>query len=142
MKRICVTVLIVLAVWIGATSQTFAEDLTGVVAEVRDGDTLRVQVACPECPKLFRVWGVRIKGIDAPELGDKRPEIQAVAVEAWEALAELCPKGSVVLLRGVSFDKYGGRLLAGVECLGGDTAEVLKARGLVREYRGRGKKPW
>lgn len=135
-------VVLFLAAWIGAAAQVLAEDLSGEVVKVHDGDTLRVQVKCPACPMLFRVWSVRLRGIDTPELTDNRPEFQAVAVEAREALAALCPQGAEVVLRDVSFDKYGGRLLAGVKCPGGDAAEVLKARGLAREYGGRGKKPW
>lgn len=141
MKRTGVVVLLFLAVWLGA-AQVLAEDLSGEVVKVHDGDTLRVRVDCPGCPVLFRVWGVRIRGIDTPELSDSRPEYQALAVEAGETLAALCPQGARVVLRDVSFDKYGGRLLAGVECPNGDAAEVLKARGVAREYGGRGKKPW
>jgi endonuclease YncB( thermonuclease family) len=125
--------------WPGAA---LAEDLTGVVLRVIDGDTLRLKLDCPCCPKLLQVWGVRLLGIDAPELRDKRPDRAFLAREARGVLAELCPAGSAVALRGVKRDKYGGRMLARVECGGTDAAEALKGMGLAREYWGRGPKPW
>lgn len=120
-----------------------ADDITGVVLRVLDGDTLRVRIDCPCCPPLLKTWGVRLLGVDAPELKDKRADRAFLAREARGVLAELCPAGAAVTLRGYKADKFGGRLLAWVSCNGGpDAAEVLRGYGLVREYWGKGPKPW
>ncbi len=141
MRRARVWLPLLLAAWLWPGAAP-AEDLTGVVVRVIDGDTLKVRLDCPACPQLLRVWGVRVLGIDAPELRDKRPDRAFLAREARGVLTDLCPAGSAVQLRGVKWDKYGGRMLAGVECGGQDVAEVLKGHGLAREYWGRGPKPW
>lgn len=126
-----------------SASPALADDLTGVVLAVRDGDTLRVRLDCPACPKLLQTWGIRLLGVDAPELKDKRPEYAELARQARGALGELCPAGAAVALRGVKWDKFGGRMLAWVSCGGGpDAAETLKGLGLARVYWGKGKKPW
>lgn len=142
MKRAMAAIALV-AGWLCLAGPGLAEDLHGVVVSVHDGDTLRVRVACEGCPNLFRTWGVRLLGVDAPELRDKRPEFRALAIEARKVLAALCPVGAAVTLHDIAKDKYGGRLLARVECpCNGDVAEVLKGLGLAREYWGRGPKPW
>jgi endonuclease YncB( thermonuclease family) len=120
-----------------------ADDLTGVVLAVRDGDTLRVRLDCPGCPRILQTMSIRLMGVDAPELKDKRPEYAELARQARGALAELCPAGATVALRGVKWDKFGGRMLAWVSCAAGpDAAETLKGMELARVYWGKGKKPW
>lgn len=110
------------------------------VVEVVDGDTLEVRV---------QIWlgqdvitRVRMTGIDTPELRGKCPAEKAMAQAAKEMLARLVADGGVVL-RDVSYDKYGGRVLAVVSTRDGrNLAELLIAAGLARPYGGTARAGW
>lgn len=106
------------------------------VLQVVDGDTLAVRAL---------IWlgqtvetRVRIAGMDTPERrGDCEAE-KALAEAARQALASLVGSGTV-LLRDISNDKYGGRVLARVEAADGrDARQTLMAAGLAAPYEGRG----
>jgi len=139
MKR--ARVLLLAAAWLCLAGAALAEDRTGTVVSVHDGDTMRVRIDCAACADRGRVRRVRLRKVDAPELRDRRPGYARLAVEARDALAALCPVGSVVALRHVGSDKY-RRVLARVECSGVDAAKALQAQGLARAWSGRGPKPW
>lgn len=119
-----------------------AEEITAVVVRVKDGDTLRVRFDCPRCPKILQALDVRLRGIDAPELKDKRPDRAFLAGQAKVVLNDLCPPGTPVILSREKWDKYGGRLVARLHCNGVDAAETLKGLGLALDYNGKGRKPW
>jgi endonuclease YncB( thermonuclease family) len=115
-------------------------DIRAVVAKVRDGDTLTVVV--PEWHPAVATIGVRVAGIDTPELRDARPQVQALAELAREWTLSRCRVGSVVVLR----DAYLGslsRLSARVVTEDGvDLGEELVRRGLAKPWSGRGDAPW
>ncbi|NDY57415.1 hypothetical protein G3N56_11755 [Desulfovibrio sulfodismutans] len=115
-------------------------DIRAVVAKVRDGDTLTVTI--PDWHPAVATIGVRIAGIDTPELRDTRPHIQALAELAREWTRSRCRVGSVVILR----DAYLGslsRLSARVVTEDGvDLGDELVRRGLARPWNGRGDAPW
>ena len=111
------------------------------VVSVHDGDTVTVDLA--GCPAVFCTSiGVRIVGIDTPEMTDKRPAILALARQARAfTLAWTQAHAGTLTLRNVARDKY-FRVLAeiwsGDESLG---AALLRAK-LARPYTGQGPKPW
>lgn len=139
--------LILLAVAIGpATAGAGAKEqppVSAVVVNVHDGDTLTVRV--PEWPEIIRVMPVRLPGLDAPELADPRPDIQALAILARDWLRSRLPKGTIVTLSRFGKEKY-FRLLCHVGAeIDGETRDVgeeLLRRGLARPYTGRNPKPW
>jgi micrococcal nuclease len=112
------------------------------VLEVIDGDTVRVRA---------KIWLnhvvetlVRVRGIDTPERG-KRAKCKQERKQASLARQKLKKlAGEQVFLYKVTFDKYGGRVVADVyspqfENLG----LILINEGHARPYNGRGKrKPW
>lgn len=117
-----------------------AADLAAVVVLVYDGDTITVDV--PDVPPVFGDdIGVRVAGIDAPEMRGGTPETRRLAIQARDVVRGLCPTGSVVTLRDAARDKY-FRVLARIECGGVDVAEELLRRGLAREYGGGKKRGW
>jgi endonuclease YncB( thermonuclease family) len=123
-----------------AAREVLPGQLAAEVVEVVDGDTLGVRV---------HVWlgqqvetRVRILGIDAPELRARCADERAGAEAARDALRRLIGREDVVL-RDISYDKYGGRVLAHVETrAGADLGGALLAAGLVRSYRGGRRDPW
>lgn len=115
-------------------------DIRAVVAKVRDGDTLTVVV--PDWHPAVATIGVRVAGIDTPELRDTRPQIQALAELAREWTRSRCRVGATVILR----DAYLGslsRLSARVVTEDGvDLGDELVRRGLAKPWNGRGDAPW
>ena len=112
--------------------------------KVRDGDTFVITIE--DTPDVWPLSAcgvgeeiaVRIRGIDTPELNDKREEIKAIAIKAKEELEKLLTSGKKIVLYNLGRDKY-FRLLASVKVGDIDVAEYLIKKGLAKEYDG-GKK--
>jgi endonuclease YncB( thermonuclease family) len=120
----------------------WAEDIRATVLEVHDGDTLFVRPDGDCLPVLFQRIGLRLNGCDTPELKDARPDIRALANEARDYTKGLLPVGQAVTIKGVKWDKYGGRIDGTLEVNGQDLCRLLIDAGLAREYHGQGPKPW
>lgn len=109
------------------------------VVKVRDGDTFVINIE--NVPDVFgKNIAVRIRGIDTPELNDKREEIRNIAIKAKEELERLLTSGEKVILYNLGRDKY-FRLLASVKVDNIDVAEYLVKEGLAKSYDG-GAKVW
>ena len=110
-----------------AVAACLAQDLSGPVVRVVDGDTIVVEIAGER-------ERVRYIGVDTPELDDPRPEVRALARAARRANAELVEGRRVRLeLDAEKRDRY-GRLLAYAWI--GDTLvnEALVRRGYAAPY--------
>ncbi len=110
------------------------------VVAVIDGDTVRVRA---------HIWlgqavetSVRLDGVNAPELkGDCDTERQ-MARAARDYLTQLVA-GGAVSLRGITQDKYGGRVVARIDDeVGRDVGIALVAAGFARPYDGGARKTW
>ena len=109
------------------------------VVKVRDGDTFIIDI--PNIPDVFgKNIAVRIRGIDTPELNDKREEIKTIAIKAKEELEKLLLNSKNITLYNLGRDKY-FRLLASVKVGNIDVAEYMIKKGLAKSYDG-GKKVW
>jgi endonuclease YncB( thermonuclease family) len=117
----------------------FQADLLRVV----DGDTVEARV---------RIWFgqdittlVRIKGIDAPELHARCAQEARGAQQARDYLIDLA-KQKTLVLRDVSVDKYGGRVVASVGLVDAygttDVSASMLKQGLVRPYQGGKRDNW
>ena len=113
--------------------------ISAKVVRVVDGDTLEVEA---------RIWlgqsvdvHVRIDGIDTPELHGACAGERHAALSARDFLEQRLG-GSEIQLRDVSYDKYGGRVLARVIDKTGDVGAALIASGLARPYGGGPRLPW
>ena len=120
-------------------SRVFTDEMEVALHSVYDGDTFFIDI--PDIPEVFgeRI-SVRINRIDAPEMDDERPEVQEIAVKAKERLEEVLQSGTIIL-KNVRRGKY-FRLLAEVKVKDEDVGQLLLEEDLVREYKGRGIKPW
>lgn len=106
------------------------------IVRVRDGDTFIINIE--NIPDVFgKEISVRIRGIDTPELKDKRPEIKEKALKARDVLEELLSKGNITLYN-IGRDKY-FRLLASVKVGEIDVATYMIQKGHAKKYNG-GKK--
>ncbi len=108
------------------------------VVSVYDGDTLTV-IAHP-WPSLAIETGVRVLGIDTPEIRGKCPEEKAAAIAARDALIEIV--GETVKLYQVQEGKYAGRVVAVVVAGGRDVVEQMLERGHGRRYDGGRREAW
>lgn len=101
---------------------------------VLDGDTFEARVRI--WPGVEVTTKVRLRGIDAPELGASCERERRQARAARDALGRLLEQGRIALTE-VSNDKYGGRVLAAASAHGTpDLATAMLASGLARPYSG------
>jgi endonuclease YncB( thermonuclease family) len=110
------------------------------ILRIKDGDTIEVRAHI--WPGQYVEVSVRLSGIDTPELRGKCEEERRLAGIARDSLNRWLASGRV-LLRDVTYDKYGGRAVASVETDSGeDIASRLLAANLARRYGGRRKQGW
>ena len=110
------------------------------ITRVYDGDTFYVEV--PDLPDEIGKIGVRIRGIDTPEIGGKAKcgWERRRGSEARARLVELLR--SPIEYRDLKWDKYGGRVDATVIADGADVGKVLIEEGLARPYSGGKRRGW
>lgn len=132
-------VLLLLVLPIQCHHQVWAEEDTAflnvTVTKVYDGDTLTVTLS-PTLPPVFgEKIGIRVRGIDTPEIRGACPQEKALALKARDiARAELANATQVDLVS-VSRGKY-FRLVATVLVDGRSLAERLIQEGLAVPYDG------
>lgn len=114
-------------------------EVTNVVS-VYDGDTFTISVdGWP--PIIGQKIGVRVAGIDTPEMRDSRREIKLLAIAAKDFTSTRLKKARKVELLNMSRDKY-FRILADVEVDGNNLGELLVEKGLAKPYDGGTKVKW
>jgi endonuclease YncB( thermonuclease family) len=110
------------------------------VLRVVDGDTFDARVHL--WPGLDITTRVRLRGIDAPEMKARCGDERAQAEAALNALRAILDQGEVGITR-VTFDKYGGRVLA--EAFTRATPDISAAlidQGVARRYSGGKRDGW
>ena len=110
------------------------------VLRVVDGDTFDARVHL--WPGLEITTRVRLRGIDAPEMKARCDDERVQAEAARDALRAILDQGEVGITR-VTFDKYGGRVLA--EAFTRATPDVSAAlldSGAARRYSGGKRDGW
>lgn len=110
------------------------------VLRVYDGDTLFVDI--PNVPEVFgKNIGVRIAGVDAPEIRGRCESERRAAAEARDFVESSVREAARVDLTNVRRDKY-FRILADVVADGVNISEALLARGYAYAYDGGTKASW
>ncbi len=111
------------------------------IDRVYDGDTI-FAVVKGHSPIDNKPIGIRVRGIDTPELRDRRPSVKAKAQKAKDFVASEIQKARKVHLYNISMkDKY-GRMLATVFCDRKDNAKMLLEKKLAKAYDGGAKPKW
>ncbi len=110
------------------------------VTSVYDGDSFRANIKgypaiCGEN------MGIRLGGIDTPEMRDKCPSIKEMAIEARDYLRKVLAKGAVIELRNVKRGKY-FRFVGDLYVDGVDIGKSLIDKGLAHRYSGGKKQKW
>lgn len=130
--QITIILFLIQSALITANYKDEIKDFT--IVKVRDGDTFIIDIS--NIPDVFgKNIAVRIRGIDTPELNDKREEIKTIAIKAKEELEKLFNSGYKIVLYNLGRDKY-FRLLASVKVGDIDVAEYLIKKGLAKSYYG------
>jgi micrococcal nuclease len=109
-----------------------------IVVDVYDGDTLFVNIE--GVPNVFGTRiGIRLAGIDTPEMRGKCHTEKLHAIEARDYLRSLASEGTMVELKDVSRGKY-FRLIADVYIDSVNVSEGLLGRNLAVKYSGKERK--
>ncbi|NHN38952.1 thermonuclease family protein [Pseudomaricurvus alcaniphilus] len=110
------------------------------VVGVYDGDTITVTIE--DWPKIIGdSVGVRIAGVDTPEIRGKCPGEKSLAMKARAYTRTAVTTGKRVELRNLRRDKY-FRILADVCVDGASVAQGLVDAGLGYGYVGKKKQSW
>lgn len=124
----------------GSDDANYGSATINSVSSVYDGDTFRAVIN--EFPPIIgnRI-GIRIAGIDTPEMTDKRPQIQALARKAKQYTVKRLREGKLIKLENMRRDKY-FRILADVIIDGTSLGSELIQQGLAKPYEGGTKTAW
>ncbi len=131
-------ILLILALPSVALADTIPGPITAHVVSVYDGDT--ITVAAVPWPGITIRVGIRVDGVDTPEILGKCEAEKGLAVRARDRVRELV--GTTVELRNVRHGKFAGRVVADVYADGVRLADTLIAEGLGREYHGGAREGW
>ena len=136
--QITIILFLIQSALITANYKDEIKDFT--IVKIRDGDTFVINIE--NVPDVFgKEIAVRIRGIDTPELNDKREEIKSIAIKAKEELEKLLSNAKNITLYNLGRDKY-FRLLASVKVDNVDVAEYMIKKGLAKSYDGGAKAGW
>ncbi len=132
------TLLLSISAFAGGT--TYGTVIVTRINSVYDGDTFKCDV--DNWPSILGDnIGIRINGIDTPEMKDKRPHIKIHAVKARDYVRKRLQAASVVELRNIQRGKY-FRVVADVFVDGVSLGVELISLGLAYEYHGGKKRDW
>ena len=130
MKNILQIIIIIFLIQATLITANYKDEIKDfIIIKVIDGanspqkrDTFVINIE--NVPDVFgKEIAVRIRGIDTPELNDKREEIRKISIKAKEELERLLYSGNKIILYDLGRDKY-FRLLASVKV------------GLAKSYNG------
>lgn len=111
------------------------------IDRIYDGDTFFAYVKGHN-PIDRKPTGIRMRGIDTPELKDSRPAVKKKAEKAKAFVESKIQNAKKIHLYNVSTaDKY-GRILATVFCDRRDLAKMLLEEKLAKPYDGGTKSKW
>ena len=109
------------------------------VVDVYDGDTFKIDL-----PSMHPLFGddlaIRLFGVDTPEMRGTTDEVKALAMQAQEVTEKALKGASKIELRNPQRGKY-FRIISEVWIDGESLADMLKAKGLAKDYDGEGPRP-
>lgn len=123
-----------------AADKVYGKVEVSKIMSIYDGDTFKVTI--DSWPSIAgENIGIRVAGIDCPEMRDKRDRVKALAQQAKQHTVKRLREGKNIWLLNLQRDKY-FRILADVEIDGKDLATELIKLGLAKPYDGGKKESW
>jgi len=109
------------------------------VVDVYDGDTFKIDL-----PSMHPLFGddlsIRLFGVDTPEMRGTTDEVKALAMQAQQLTEKALRGASKIELRNPQRGKY-FRIVSEVWIDGESLADMLKKKGLAKDYDGEGARP-
>jgi endonuclease YncB( thermonuclease family) len=109
------------------------------VVSVYDGDTFKIDL-----PSMHPLFGddlsIRLFGVDTPEMRGTTDEVKVLAKQAQQLTEKALKGASKIELRNPQRGKY-FRIVSEVWIDGESLADILKAKGLAKDYDGEGTRP-
>lgn len=124
----------------GVPQKEYGTILVDEVVRVYDGDTFYANIR-QWPPILGENIGIRVNGIDTPEMRGSSPAVKALAVKAKTLVSNELTSAKYVILKNIKRGKY-FRVVADVECDGNDLAQILIDANLAKPYDGGTKTKW
>ena len=109
------------------------------LVDVYDGYNFKIDL--PNMHPLFGdVIPIRLFGVDTPEIRGTTDEVKALAMQDQQVTEKALKGATKIELRNPQRGKY-FRIISEVWIDGESLAEMLKAKGLAKDYDGEGAKP-
>ena len=138
--KVLIIILVLFSLSSAKKYKNYGNATVSRVIYVYDGDTFRCDLLNMS-PIVGENVGIRIKGIDTPEMRDKRPHIKAKAVEARDYVRERLAAAEKIELVGMQRGKY-FRIVATILVDGANLSKELIEKGLALPYDGGKKAKW
>lgn len=124
----------------GINDLNYGNVIISKIISVYDGDTFRCNIE--GFPAIIgENIGIRILGIDTPEMKDKRPHIKVLSIKAKEYTKKRLIEGSIIELKNIKRGKY-FRIVAEVWIDGKSLGDELIENCLAKPYNGGKKIKW
>lgn len=104
------------------------------LGEVIDGDTIKATIQ--SLPRPLSSVSIRLRGIDTAEIRSKCPQAKFLAQQAKEFVDQSLKTAKSIKLENLSWDKYGGRILADVVIDNQSLSQLLVNHKLAIYYFG------
>ncbi len=132
--------IILIGVVFARTQTEYGNVYVDEIVRVYDGDTFYCNIS--QWPKILgENIGIRVNGIDTPEMRGSPPQVKALAKKAKAIVYNKLTNSESVILKNIKRGKY-FRVVADVECDGEDLAQILIDVGLAKRYDGGTKNVW
>ena len=109
------------------------------VVDVYDGDTFKIDL-----PSMHPLFGddlsIRLLGVDTPEMRGTTDEVKVLAMQAQQVTEKALKGASKIELKNPQRGKY-FRIISEVWIDGESLADMLKKKGLAKDYDGEGARP-
>ena len=143
MKRVSLVAILLLMILVSivySKKVNYGRVKVSRIVSVYDGDTFKCDIN--DWPDIVgKSIGIRINGIDTPEMKGTHGELKSLALTAKAMTYTILTDSNEVYLENIQRGKY-FRIVADVNCDGQDLATTLIQLNLAKPYDGGTKDPW